>query len=379
MHQPTPAYWAIVKESGVCADRYEMEHADTRPRFLGAVGLVGLATATFAVWVGLRIGGVRVALWVDDGSTPIAALIACVLCWRARACHSGQMRLFWALLGCAMALWTSAEIIWGYYALIADVAVPVVSWADVGYLGAIPVAVAALVVHPETHGSGTRKARSVFDGLVVAAALLFLSWTLVLGPLWRSSNPGTWAGIVALAYPFGDVVIVFFIVLAIRRMTSGDRLSLWCLLAALLVMALSDSTYTYLTASSSYTSPGLIDAGWFVAYLGIGLAAFGSRPTSDAVRSDKHSRPSLASLMAPLVPVLLALIVVAVAHSLGHHLDHTAWLMAFALVALVLARQALIGFELLGPGNDTQDGPRDRIMQAALTGGPDGTGQARRL
>ena len=146
-------------------------------------------------------------------------------------------------------------------------------------LSAIPVAVAALVVHPATHGSGTRKTRSVFDGLVVATALLFLSWTLVLGPLWRSSNPGTWAGIVALAYPFGDVVIVFFIVLAIRGMTSGDRLSLWCLLAALLVMALSDSTYTYLTASSSYTSPGLIDTGWVVAYLGIALAAFGSRPT----------------------------------------------------------------------------------------------------
>ncbi len=377
-----PAFSRVVtsvKESGVCADRYKMEHAYTRPRFLGAVGLVGLATAAFAVWVGLRIGGVRVALWVDDGFTPIAALIACVLCWRARARHSGQMRLFWALLGCAMALWTFAEIIWGYYALIADVAVPVVSWADVGYLSAIPVAVAALVVHPATHGSRTRKARSVFDGLVVATALLFLSWMSVLGPLWRSSDPGTWAGIVALAYPFGDVVIVFFIVLAIRGMTSGGRRSLWCLLAALLVMALSDSAYTYLTTSSSYTSPGLIDAGWFVAYLGIALAAFGSRPTGDSVRSHKHSRPSLASLIAPLVPVLLALVVVAVVHSLGHNLDHAAWLMAFALVALVLARQALIVFELLGPGKDTQDGPRERIIQSALMGGPDGTGQAGRL
>ncbi len=343
-----------------------MERVLARPRFLGAVGLVALAAAAFAVWVGLRIGGVRLTLWVDDGCTPTAALIACVLCWRTRARHSGRMRLFWALLGCATACWTLAEIIWGYYALIANVAVPVVSWADVGYLSAIPLAVAALVVHPATHGSATRKTRSVFDGLVVATALLFLSWTLVLGPLWRSSNPGTWAGIVALAYPFGDAVIVFFVVLAIRGMTSGDRLSLWCLLAALVVMALSDSTYTYLTASSSYTSPGLIDTGWFVAYLGIGLAAFGSRPTGDGVRNHVHNRPSLASLIAPLVPVLLALVVVAVEHSLGHRLDRAAWLMAFALVALVLGRQALIVLELLGPGNDTQDGPRERIRQAAL-------------
>ena len=108
---------------------------------------------------------------------------------------------------------------------------PAPSWADVGYLSAIPLTVAALVVHPATKGSGTRKARSVFDGLVIATSLLFLSWTLVLGPLWRSADLSTWTGVVTLAYPFGDVVIVFFIVLAIRGMTGQGRLSLWCLLA----------------------------------------------------------------------------------------------------------------------------------------------------
>jgi hypothetical protein len=40
--------------------------------------------------------------------------------------------------------------------------------------------------------------------------------------------------------------------------------------------------------------------------------------------------------------------------------------MAFALVALVLARQALIVFELFGPGNPSQDDPRARITHAAL-------------
>ena len=356
---------------GFCVDCYLMERVLTRPRFLGAVGLVALATGVFAAWIGLRVGGGQVTLWVDDLVTPLAALIACVLCIRARARHSGRMRLFWTLFGCAMASWPLAEIIWGYYALILNTAVPVVSWADVGYLSAIPIAVAALVVHPATRGSSTRRTRWVFDGLVVASALLFLSWTLVLGPLWRSSNPGTWAGIVALAYPFGDVVIVFFIVLAIRGMTRGDRLSLWCLLAALLVMALSDSTFTYLTASSSYTSPGLIDTGWVAAYLGIALAAFSSQPRSEVVLRTDRAKPSLVSLVAPLVPVLIALTVTAVEIRLGHHLDHAAWLMAFALVALVLVRQGLILFELLGPGHDPHAGPRERLVQPALRGAPD--------
>ena len=343
-----------------------METAISSRRFPGAVGVVVLATGVIAVWMQLRVGGAQVTLWADDLLTPLAALIACVLCVRARARHTGRMRLFWLLLGLATACWTIAEVIWGYYALILSVAVPSPSWADVGYLSAIPLAIAALVVHPATRGSGTRKTRWLFDGLVVATALLFLSWTLVLGPLWRSSDLGTWGGVVALAYPFGDVVIVFFIVLAIRGMASGDRLSLWCLLAGLLAMALSDTTFTYLTAAANYTSPGPIDTGWVAAYLGIALAAFSSQPSSGRALRAERARPPLASLIAPLVPVLIALAVAAVQIRLGHHLDHAAWLMVLGLVVVVLARQALVLFELLAHGRDTPGGVMQTLKQAAL-------------
>src|ERR1039458_5428081 len=52
-------------------------------------------------------------------------------------------------------------------------------------------------------------------------------------------------------------------------MTGQGRLSLWCLLGALLVMAVSDSTFTYLTEVVNYTTPNLIDAGWVAACVGI--------------------------------------------------------------------------------------------------------------
>jgi hypothetical protein len=278
------------------------------------------------------------------------------------------MRLFWLLLGCATVSWTVAELIWGYYALILTEEVPVPSWADLGYLSAIPLTVAALVVHPATRGSGIRKARSVFEGLVIATALLFLSWTLILSPLSRSANLSTWGGIVTLAYPFGDVVIVFFIVLAIRGMTGGDRLPLWCLLAALLAMAISDSTYTYLTNVANYTSGRLIDTGWVAAYLGIALAAFSSRSRGAVVSRAELSRPSLASLISPLLPVLLALSVAAVEIRLGHHLDRAAWLMAFGLIALVLVRQAMLVRELLAPSRDVHAGLMQRLGHVALGG-----------
>ena len=151
-------------------------------------------------------------------------------------------------------------------------------------------------------------------------------------------------------------------------MTGGDRLSLWCLLAGLLAMALSDSTFTYLTDVANYTSGSVIDTGWVVAYLGIALAAFSSHSRSAVVSTVEQSRPSLVSLVSPLLPVLLALTVVAVEIKLGHHLDHAAWLMAFGLIALVLARQGLMVLELLAPSRDMQSGLMQRLTHAALSG-----------
>ncbi len=351
-------------------DSCQMELSLGSRRFLAAVGVVVLVTAVSGAWIGLHIGGARATLWVDDCVTPLAAGAACVLCLRARGRGVGRMRLFWTLLACATASWTFAELVWGWYALVLNVKVPSPSWADVGYLSAIPLSVAALVVHPATSASGTRKARWVFDGLVLAAALMFLSWTLVLGPLWRSTDLSTWGGVVTLAYPFGDVVILFFVVLAIRGMTGADRLSLWCLLGALGVMALSDSTYTYLAEAASYNSANanLIDTGWIAAYFGIALAAFSSWSSVAVPAQVERARPSLASAVAPLLPVLLALTVAAVQIRLGHHLNRAAWLMAVGLIALVLVRQALMVLELLTPNRDAQAGLVQRLAQAAVGG-----------
>ncbi len=350
--------------------RSHMAAARENRRLLFAVGVAVLAIALFGVLVGLRMGGPSTALWVDDGATPLAALAACVLCFRAAFRQAGRMRAFWVLFGCATACWTLAEVVWGLYALILSEEVPVPSWADVGYLSAIPLAVAGLIVHPAVTGNRTHKARAVLDGIVIATALLFLSWTLVLGPLWRSADLSTMGGFVTLAYPFGDIVIVFFIVLAIRGMTGGGRFSLWCLLAGLLAMAISDSTYTYLTEVANYSSSSgnLIDTGWLAGYLGIAVAAFASGTEAVEVSALEPARPSLVSLVSPLLTVILALTVAAVEIRLGHHLDHAAWLMAFALIAVVLTRQAVALIELARPPSGTSEGLLRRLAESAQGG-----------
>ena len=48
--------------------------------------------------------------------------------------------------------------------------------------------------------------------------------------------------------------------------------------------------------------------------------------------------------------------------------DRAAWLMAFGLIALVLARQGLMVRELLAPSRDAQGGLVQRLTHAALGG-----------
>jgi len=343
-----------------------MEQVQEHQRFLKAVAIAVFATAVFAAWVGWGIGGETPVLYVDDLATVLAALTATVLCLHAGMRHAGELRRFWWLLAAACGAWTLGEMIWGVYDLVLRESVPVPSWADVGYLTGIPLAVIALVCHPAMRGGGTQKARSVLDGLTVATALLLLSWTVVLGPLWRSTDLSTLGGVVAFAYPFGDVLIIFFIVLAIRGMTAGDRLALWCLLAGLLALALSDGTYSYLTEVKGYESGSLIDTGWFAGYLGIALGAFCSDPRNSVVRRTALPLPGRASLVAPFVPVLGALSLTAIEIELGHRLDDVAWLTTLGLIALVLARQGLLVLHLVTPSDEREAVVAKRLAHAAL-------------
>ena len=222
-----------------------------------------------------------------------------------------------------------------------------------------------LLSHPVMQAGTARKVRATLDGLVLATSLLFLSWTLVLGPLWRSSDLTTLGGSVNLAYPFGDVVIVFFVVLIARRIDTRDRLVLLWLLGGLLAMALTDTGYAYVAQVKGYATGGLMDVGWVASYLAIALGAYFSRTVERPRHVAESLQPTPASFLAPFPPMLAALTVVAIELQLGNGLDGIAWAAALALVVLVLARQALLVLEVVGPRAERGVSLSTRLVSAA--------------
>lgn len=321
-------------------------------------------TLAFAVWTGLGVGGGQVSLYVDDLATVAAALIATVACVRAARRQEGRLRLFWWLIGGALAAWTLGEILWAYYDLVVG-DVPAASWADAAYLAALPLTAAALLVHPALRGRASGKTRALVDGLVLAAALFFLAWTLVFEPVRQQTDLSSLGGLVTLAYPLSDVVIIFLVVLVIRGTTGGDRRDLWCLLAGLLLIAFSDAIYTYLTNVTNYSSGNIIDTGWFAGYLTIALGALSvqTKPAFER-RAAPSQALSPAAIVAPFVPMLAALLFAAIKIELGHKLDRVTLTVAFALVGLVLVRQALLLIDLLSRRDEIDAGVGDCLVAA---------------
>ncbi len=351
-------------------ERVYPSHRLTRFRRGGGLAAAVLVATVFAAWVGAGVGGATIVRYVDDVATVAAALLAAGVCVAAARRQTGRVRLFWLLLAAGSAAWSLGELLWALYDLVLVGSVPVPSWADAAYLAAVPLAAAALLVHPAMRGRSTGRSRAVLDGLAIASALFFLLWTLVLGPLWRTTDLSTLGGLVALAYPSGDVVVVLLVVLVLRGASTRARLDLWYLLFGLLAITCSDAVYGYLTEVKNYATGNVIDTGWVVGYLAIALAARSSRAEHATEATTIEQTLSPAAIVAPFVPLLAALGLAAVRTELGHRLDGVGLVTAFALVAVVLLRQGLLALDLFSREGRERVPIGDRLLTAVGTAAP---------
>ncbi len=179
---------------------------DTKVFFWTAAATV-VVVVGFVVWVELRIGGDRATIAMDDIGEGVAALVATACTGLAAKRNSGRPRLGWLLLSASAATWCAGEIVWAVYEVGMNVNVPFPSAADAGFLGAIPLATAGvLMFFSPPRGTSTRL-RLWLDGAIILVALFFVSWTLGLKTVVEDTSQPFLAKAVSVAYPLGDIVI----------------------------------------------------------------------------------------------------------------------------------------------------------------------------
>jgi diguanylate cyclase (GGDEF)-like protein/PAS domain S-box-containing protein len=320
------------------------ERSDTaQRRFAAECAAMAVVALLWLACLVSGLGGQRVTQAVSNFgliAAPAAAGLAC--CLTARR-SSARHRRLWGLLGASALSWASGQSAWTWYETVLSREAPFPSLADVGYLAAVPLAAAAPISLPFAARSLAGRVRQVLDGLMIAASLLLASWVLVLGTLFRAGGDNAVSQAISLAYPIGDVVvgsIVVFMLARARLSSSSTGIPLPRLGGGLAAIAVADSGFTYLTASGSYSSGALIDAGWFFGYILILLAA--RKPTTGPVDEvETNAGADRMGLFLPYIAVVVALAVSTVAQLRQGNLDpFAAWIRTFIILTLV-GRQVL--------------------------------------
>jgi two-component system sensor histidine kinase/response regulator len=255
--------------------------------FTIAAASAAVLAVAFIAWTALRIGGDQATVAVDDIGEAVAALIAALSCGLAAARTSKRTRVAWAFFAASAASWGIGEVVWSVYEVGMGVNVPFPSAADVGFLLAIPLAVAGVFAFTSAPGRLATRGEAILAGAIIALSLLFVAWALGLGMVYDTSTASPPVRLIGLAYPVGDIVTITVLVLALRRARRSELGSLFLLLGGLGAAALADSAFAYLTASGAYYANGsLLDAGWVVGYLMIALAPIWPVTDSEHVRAE---------------------------------------------------------------------------------------------
>ncbi|HEX7094377.1 MAG TPA: EAL domain-containing protein [Acidimicrobiales bacterium] len=136
-----------------------------------------------------------------------------------------------------------------------------------------------------SHSGATRreKLRSLFDGLVIAAALMLVFWSVVLGPA-KTDELGTIGSVLITVYVVCDILVVTT-VQSSREFLRPESVGLRLLARAFVVFGVADALFAYQVSTDSYGQPWLPDLGWLAAFAMLGWAAYlGGEASGSEVR-----------------------------------------------------------------------------------------------
>ena len=277
--------------------------------------LVAMAAAAlgagFLAWVGLGLGTDQTTTLVSNLFQALAALAAAVACYANRNPYgfgrawTASLHRAWRLLGSAALAW---GVVWTYQELRLpeNGTVTVPSLADVGYLTTLPLLIAGVLAFPTAPMRATARLRTLLDGLLIAASLLFLGWATVLGDAFSSNDAAsTLERAVLLAYPLGDIVAGTIVLVLLTRSRGRGVVHLSMIAAAVFSLLIADLGFAYKNSIDSYGTGAMVDAGWVLGWLL--LMATALKPTvAELRRSDDEVEPSITRLALPYAPLIVA-------------------------------------------------------------------------
>ena len=312
-HQGPPARLALEAPK---PERQSGQDPLLRPAPAVAAALV----VAFAVAVAL--GGPEVRERVSDALLAAASIGAAAACLRAarrpyqqRRTVWVRLRKAWTFLAAAAISWAVSHLAWAVYtwwlpaggAPLGLGLIPALN--DLGYLLTVPFATLGVLAFPTAEATPPARARVLLDGAIIATSLLFISWALVLGPMFHGSPRPVDERVLAMAYPLGDVLAVTAILATLARYGRETPLVLRLVAVALVAILAADSGFAALNQEDSYRAGSLLDVGWLVGFLLLALAAMQSPSAKEVPLTSPLEPATRAALLLPYLPLAGVLVV----------------------------------------------------------------------
>jgi diguanylate cyclase (GGDEF)-like protein len=271
--------------------------------------LLGAWLVLFIAWYGSSWGTPWRRTTITDFAYLPLTLGAVVLAVRVAtspALDRGTRRAWW-LIAAAFGCQLFANAVWFWLEGIRH-ETPFPSLADVGFLGFIPTLLAGLLALPVRRRSNPERLKLALDIATVMAGGFMVVWYTVLGPTVAQGATGLLVGVVSVAYPVGDLVLLFgMVAMLLRGTVESSGRSLRILIVGMLSFMIADISFGYVELREGFSGGTWPDLFWLSANLAFVLAANDQRyrallpPASDpAVR-----RPVQRVVLLPYLGVAL--------------------------------------------------------------------------
>jgi PAS domain S-box-containing protein len=300
-----------------------------------AFALVGVALAVFELG---RFGGQVATRAVADASFVVFSTAAAVACFRTARRRPHGRRLPWWLLCSAATCYAVGNLVWFYYQVLVPETQTYPGPADVFYVAVVPFAVAAMLTLPSRRLSTAGLARAIADGAIVGAALFFISWILVVGPLVGQLGEASWNYLgVYLYYPLTDILVISVATGVAVRAAGRERVPMLLVATGFVAIACADTGIGYLALQGREAAGSGLDLGWTYGYMLLGLAAL--TPVPEHVADHRADPRALVREVLPYVPVVAVLVVAA--SNPSRLTDDVLVGVLIAVVVLLVARHML--------------------------------------
>jgi diguanylate cyclase len=151
---------------------------------------------------------------------------------------------------------------------------PFPSLADVGYLAFLPLLLIGLLALPVRRRSGPELLKLALDITTVMAGGFMVIWYLVLGPTIAQGATGLLVGVVSVAYPVGDLVLLFgMVAMLLRGSAESSRRPLRILIVGMLSFMIADICFGYVELGEGFSGGTWPDLFWLSANWAFALAA----------------------------------------------------------------------------------------------------------